>query len=158
VDSCSDANHEKDAEVMLIFFWLTLLTKRAATGHSSRRDAFMLRGDLDEPEWAIADADCLSTDGFCFLRSFCLHEHKRNSSGARFPAWGEEENEKKSSESGEGGFVAFLFVPCHCNEIKTTHGDSRLKLTVGAGIRRTTHACRIHGRQRWMLNLRFGKC
>jgi hypothetical protein len=40
---------------------------------------------------AIRDACCLSTDGLCFLQSFCLHQHKRNSSGARCPAWGKEE-------------------------------------------------------------------
>jgi hypothetical protein len=42
VDSCGDVNHEKDAAVMLTFFWLAFLKKRAVTRHSSRRDVFMV--------------------------------------------------------------------------------------------------------------------
>ena len=37
VDSYGDVDHEKDAKVMLTFFRLALLKKRAATRHSSRR-------------------------------------------------------------------------------------------------------------------------
>jgi hypothetical protein len=51
VDSCGGGNHEKDAEIMLTFFWLALLKKRAATRHSSRENAFMFRGDFDVLEW-----------------------------------------------------------------------------------------------------------
>jgi Ulp1 family protease len=51
VDSFGDVNHKTDAEVMLTFFRLALLTKRAATRQSSRRDTFMLRGNFDVRDW-----------------------------------------------------------------------------------------------------------
>jgi hypothetical protein len=38
VDSYCEVDHKKDAEILLTFFRLALLTKRATTRQSSRRD------------------------------------------------------------------------------------------------------------------------
>jgi hypothetical protein len=51
VDSYGDVDHEKDANVMLTFFRLALLKKRAATRVSSRRDTFMLQGNFEMRDW-----------------------------------------------------------------------------------------------------------
>ena len=51
VDSYGDVDHEKDATVMLTFFRLALLKKRAATRQSSRRDTFMLQGNFKAMDW-----------------------------------------------------------------------------------------------------------
>jgi Ulp1 family protease len=51
VDSFGSIDHERDAKVMLTFFRLALLERRAATRPSSRRNSFMLRGDFNVLEW-----------------------------------------------------------------------------------------------------------
>jgi hypothetical protein len=77
VDSCGGVNHEKDAEIMLTFFRLALLKKRAATRHSSRRNAFMLQGDFDVLEWEHrqlpAPIACQQTDSVSCGRFTCMN-------------------------------------------------------------------------------------
>jgi hypothetical protein len=51
VDSYGELDHRKDAEVLLSFFCLALLKKRAGTRHSSRRNTFMMQRNFDVLEW-----------------------------------------------------------------------------------------------------------
>jgi len=77
VDSYGDVDHEKDAKVMLTFFRLALLKKRAATWHSSRRESFMLQGNFKAMDWGYRQLPvplaCRQTDSISCGLFLCMN-------------------------------------------------------------------------------------